>query len=85
MLTKIKCFQNWALMNSRMGLFTLVNGNLDSEMVVVNNTGQMVLTMRVTGKTIWLMEKVDYSMLMEMCMRDNGKMIKHMVKDFILM
>jgi len=44
----------------------------------------MVLCMKAGGRTIKLMERGDLSMLMEIFMMDTGRMIKHMVRVFIV-
>lgn len=72
-------------MNLKTGQFMLVNGNSDYVMAEENNIGQMVHTTKGIGKTTWQMEKAVYSMLTEMFMKGNGRMIKLMVKVFILM
>jgi len=72
-------------MNLKTGQFMLVNGNSDYVMAEENNIGQMVHTTKDIGKTTWRMEKAVYSMLTEMFMKGNGRMIKLMVKVFILM
>ena len=46
-------------------------------------SGQTDLSTRASGRMIWLTAKADSSIKMEMCMRDNGSMIKLMVKVFI--
>ena len=46
--------------------------------------GLMAQSMKGSGSTIWQMEKGGSSMLMGVFMKDNGKMIKLMVKEYIL-
>lgn len=54
-------------------------------MVKEYKLGQMELDMKATGKIIKHMEKENFGMLMEIFFRENGKMIKPMVKELIFM
>lgn len=49
-----------------------VNGEMELEMDLESNCGQMALDMRDTGKMIMLVDKENQFMLMGIYMRDNG-------------
>ena len=55
------------------------------DMVMVFRYGLMVLSMKVTGKIIKLMEEDNSGILMVMSLMENGKKIKHMDMESILM
>ena len=71
-------------MNWTMELFTWVNGpRMDYVMARGCRFGRMGLSMKVTGRTIWLMEKEDLFTQTEMYMKEIGLMIKLMDEEFI--
>lgn len=66
-------------------LYILENGSIKLDKVKVNKYGKMDRFMKDGGKEEWL-TGVDVSfMQMEMCMKGNGKMIKHRARAYILM
>ena len=52
-------------------------------MVMAFKYGLMVLDMKVIGGTTRLAEKANFGMLMEMSLKENGRMIRQMVMEFI--
>lgn len=63
--------------------FIEVNGEVSIEKAMEFRFGQMVPNMLAIGKIIWLMEKVYFTMLMEIYMRECGLMTKLMVLEYI--
>lgn len=46
-------------MNLKMVQFMWANGKMEKDMVVVNNTGVIIVYMRAIGKITWPMARVD--------------------------
>ena len=65
---------------SKVVLFTLVNGKVDSEMVLVSKHGLMAQNTSANGETTEHMDKANLSMSMVISMTDSGLMIKRMVQ-----
>ena len=55
---------------------TQVSGLVPVVKVMESKSGQMVLDTMECGMITWLMDKASFIMPMEMCMKDNGRMIK---------
>lgn len=71
--------------NSKMVLSTKDSGAGQLDTVVASKFGLTALVMRVSGKTIRLMEKESSGMLTVMSSMENGKMIRQMDMAYILM
>ena len=67
-----------------MELYIKDNGSMNLGMVMEYKFGLMVQNMKVNGKIMLPMEKVNFGMLMVTSMMGNGKMIKLMVSVPIL-
>lgn len=63
--------------------FTKVNGKMKTDMDMGYKFGQMELNMRVIGKTTRHMVKVNFGMLMVMCLMVSGGMTKLMAMECI--
>lgn len=69
---------------SKMVPFTMVNGEEQSDMVVVSKSGLMVHDMRENGNSTKLTERANFGMSTEMSLTESGKMIRPMDMGFIL-
>jgi hypothetical protein len=56
--------------------FISVNGKMDLDTAEENNCGMMVQSMKDIGEQIQQTEKVDLFTLMEMSIKENGRMIR---------
>lgn len=62
----------------------MVNGLVKVEMGMEFKFGMMEQSMKENGRITELMEEVNFGMLMVISLMENGKMIKHVEKVFIL-
>ena len=70
---------------TKLGLLTLANGLVASEMAKEFRFGLMVLVMKEIGKTIERMVRANSFMLMETFTRETGSMTRQMVSESIFM
>jgi len=73
------------LTDIKLELHTPVSGKEDSEMAMANKFGQMVLVMKVIGKTIEHRALENSHILMVIFTKATGSMIRRMEMEFIFM